>query len=390
MHGYSTAVDLVTKGLADEIEAGNLQACLSDPTLGNLLEQRGYLTTRSEADEAEFVSRIKEMFWKKQPFLVDFALRLRPVNEGGADHLGEPGFIDNLFLAINELRGIHLGCPVEVDMRGAKLSPSGILPDIFSRAYDWGFKINLLIEDCQISEVVEQVEEAQVVKVSVCLPEADESWTAGVFSDAKYPFRHLLELVGKQAQVECLVNVDRMSTQSFDRLLDNLRAAKERIETDNDSQMVLVPMTAGADSPLAGVIPLREERLADYRQLENHLWSQRMVRFRPCFSPEDVRINIFSSGEIFQLTAFGRNRRQTGRVGPEGYEIESVEIPASDEERPMPQLPAECRDCNLSLMCGGNCEVWNPDVGEHFRQKAARLVTIPFINRVYAQTQKAL
>ncbi len=391
IHGYSAAVDVLRINLASNLEASNLQACLAEASVEKFLEQRGYLTTKSAEEEDQFVSKINEIFWKKQPFLIEFEIEPGSATEGETAHLNDPGYVDNLFLAMNELREINVGSVLEINALQLDTGRLGVLKKFFSLARDWDFKLHLVINYSQLQEVAKYIVREAVEKLSIHAEEPDESLIAprNISTDLNYPFDCLLGLIAKEVRIECLVNIDRLSQEAVKGLINNIRLTRSLILTGNEAQFVLIPTTHHNGSRETrmiadgvGVIPLRLDELSDYRQLEAHMWSERLVRFRPCFSQSNRRYEISSSGGIFLETDFGRRRTPVGQVLPGNYQIDLSVLEQPQERRSLNEVPDECAACKLSLICGGNCNVWDPAVGEHFKDKLTRLVTIPFLNHV--------
>lgn len=390
VHGYSAAIDILGAELAESLESNDLLSCTRDSDTRRLLEHRGYLTTKSREEEEEFVARIQRLFYDKQPYMVDFGFTFAPDSGAAADLLEEPWFLGNLFAAMNELRGISVGSPLEVDLRGARVSPSDVLPALLSMAQEWDFKVHLVVSEAQLEEVSTLLEEGQVTKLSAYVTRPRASWFPPPGGDPEpgNPFDYIPELLAKQMQLEFLVNVEELSALTLEALIDGLRGVRSQIHSENEAQLVLIPIAPGERKgarmlPVGvGLYPLRPEELPDYRQLETHLWSPRVVRFRPCFSPSDRRFHVYSSGEIYLVTEYGHGRKLVGRLNPDGHEVDSAAVEERAPQRGLSELPAECADCKLSLMCGGNCSVWNPAVGEHFREKLTRLLPVPLINRL--------
>lgn len=391
IHGYSAAVDVLRTGLASDIEASNLQACLAESSVEKFLEQRGYITTKSAEEEDQFVSKIKELFWRKQPFIIEFAVELGSAAEGEAALLEEPGYVDNLFLAMNELREINVGSVLEVNVLQLDVGRLAVLKNFFSLARDWDFKLHIIIDYSQLQEVAKHIVRDSVEKLTIQVEEPDEPLVAqrDGSADLNYPFDCLLGLIANEVRIECLVNIDSLPLEAVEGLINNISLTRSLILTGNEAQLVLVPTTHHNGSRETrmvadgvGVVPLRLDELSDYRQLEAHMWSERLVRFRPCFSQSDRRFEIFSSGKIFLLTDFGRGSIPVGQVLSDNYQIDLSVLERPSERKPLNEVPDECAACKLSLICGGNCNVWNPAVGEHFKDKLTRLVTIPFINHV--------
>ncbi|HEX7316269.1 MAG TPA: hypothetical protein VF297_20350 [Pyrinomonadaceae bacterium] len=390
VHGYSAAIDILGADLARSLDSNDLLSCTKDSDTRRLLEHRGYLTTKTREEEEEFVARIQRLFEAKQPYMVDFGLTLAPDGGGAADLLEEPWFLGNLFVAMNELRGISVGSPLEVDLRETRVPPADVLPALLSMAREWDFKVHLVISDTQLEEVSALIEEGQVTKLSAYVLHPRASWLLPPVGRAEpgNPFDYIPDLLDRQMLLEFLVNVEELSAPALGALVDGLRDIRSKIHSENEAQLVLIPIAPGDRKsarmlPIGvGLHPVRPEELPDYRQLETHMWSPRVVRFRPCFSPSDRRFSFYSSGEIYLVTEYGHGRKLVGRLNPDGHEVDSAAVEERGAARGLSELPAECVDCKLSLMCGGNCSVWNPAVGEHFREKIARLLTVPFINRL--------
>jgi radical SAM protein with 4Fe4S-binding SPASM domain len=386
VHGYSAAVDILDKSLIEKLEENNLTQRWADANVERLLEHRGYLTTKTDTEETKFFTQIQQLFWDKQPFMADFALDL-----AAEENLNEPEFIGNLFAAFNELRGSSIAGTLEINLLKLKAGSLEALPALLTAAKAWDFKVHLIIRDTQLEQVSALVEEEQATKVSIYFLEPKASWFTSAASDARrsYPFNYIVEFIAKQMQVEILVNVEALPSDCLSVLLSTLRAIKSKIHSENEAQLIFIPITPDGSERNAriiaegiGMIPLYPEEIADYRQLENHLWSQRVVRFRPCFSPSDRRFSISSSGEINLATNFGHSMKLIGHVSSTSYDIDHTALEVDGGKKELSELPAECDSCKLSLICGGNCHIWNPSIGEHFTQKMARLLTIPFINQV--------
>src|SRR6185369_7418169 len=384
VHGYSVAIDVLQSGLAENLKDNNLKSCLEDSAVWRLLEQRGYLTTKSDEEEKEFVNRIQQLFFDKQPFMVDFGITF---SDDAGDYRTEPGFFDNLFMAMNELRGISVGSPLEIDLLKLNIAPSEVVPTLLSKAQEWDFKVHLIVSESQREEVGTLIDEGQVGKLSVYIFEPKDSWFTTLNGDTDSPFDHIRELISKQMQLEFLVNVDQLSVTALRSMVSNIRSIQSQIHSENEAQLIFIPITLDSNkrtprllSNGIGFLPLHPNEIQDYRQLEHHLWSPRVVRFRPCFAPSDRRFIAFSSGEIYLLTEFGHSSKLVGHISPDGYDIDTTSIEENVAGRTLSELPAECSTCKLSLMCGGNCNVWNSSVGEHFEQKMVRLLTVPFIN----------
>ncbi|MBI3653566.1 MAG: hypothetical protein HY231_21255 [Acidobacteria bacterium] len=391
VHGYSGAVDIFHNTLAEALEKGDFQACLKTSEVEQMLTQRGYLTTRTAAEETQFISQVNELYWNKQPFVTEFALTFKRPSATAENRLKAPGFIDNLLLALNELRGINAGCLLEMDLRELDADQLEVIEQLFSLAKNWDFNIHLMISDAQLQELAKFIRQELVLKLSVFIAQPDALWSRPRSAEQAmdYPFDCLLEIIDKEVQVECFINADDASDETLGDFLSHLQRLRQRIQTANDAQLILIPLTSQNGNRQArmlevwaGVIPLREDELADFRQLETHMWSKRMVRFRPCFAVSNRRYEAFSSGEIDLVTDFGRNRKAIGQVFADHYELASTDDEPAPSKHALQDLPQECLTCRLSLLCGGNCNVWDASIGEHFKQKAARLLTIPFLNQL--------
>lgn len=392
VHGYSSAVDMIDGSLAKVLEDGTVASQVDNAETGKLLATRGYLTTKTLDEEKAFVTQINKLFIDRQSQsrFTHFEISLAPRVAGENEYVSEPGFLDNVFLVINEIRGIDVTNTVRLNLLGADPSRLELIDKVFDLARDWDFKVEVIASEGQLQSVAPKLRKHLVAKLSILIESLGEDWLRDRDkAELDGPYSSIIDALSKHIRVECLAVVDSASREELSALLKNVGLVRSRLKADLRHHIVLVPITRKAGSRDAifvtenfGAYPIQLEELDDYRQVESYVWSGKLVRLRPAFSQLPRLYKLYSTGEIGLTKGFGEQEQVIGNVLPDSYAYDAAEAEEDFNGAGLEALPGECASCLLSLLCGGNCNVRQQSVGDHYRQKMARLLTIPILNVV--------
>jgi radical SAM protein with 4Fe4S-binding SPASM domain len=384
VHGYSLAVDIFSNKLARSLMQQELTPCHEDKPIEELLVQRGYLTGRSVDEENAFIHGVRDLFEKKKPSKTDFRLEL------GAAIAPERrrNLQEQAFLAISQMKGIESGGSIEIDSSSVDAVHVDGLEEAMLLARDWGLRTHLKISGKQLADAVDLLKIHQPARISICTRELDHHWTQpqnGAGADLP-PFRHILEIIAFQTAVELLIVTDDINDEALKSVFQNIDAIRARIYADGNRLLTAVPVTE-KEGPLVprnisnmAVFPICWSELPDYRQLQEYIWSSRLVRFRPSFLSFARMFDIDKFGNISLTVHPGRKHGIVGSVSEQGYQLDHELLDRLSVAHTTGELPAECRTCTLSLICGSNCRVADEREKEHFRDKLTRLGSLLLLN----------
>jgi len=385
VHGYSLAVDIFNRRLAGSLMEDDLQPCRDDKALEDLLTQRGYLTGRSAEEESTFISGVRALFSRKRPVVTDFILELGDCTSIDPHSTS----LEQAFLAINEIKGVESGGSLEIDLRGLGSGREDRAREATGLARDWGLRTHLTISHEQLAETVKLLKSYQAARVTLCVRNPDSSWIQ-THDDVAHadllPFRHILEIISLQTEVEVLIVVDDIDDNTVNLLFQNINGLRTRIHADANRLLTAVPVTEREDflvpknAGSVSVLPIRWSELFDYRQLQGYIWSPQLVRFQPSFLSFRRVFRINASGNINLTVNPGRKRAVVGSISREAYELDRGLLEQMSVAQTVNDLPDECRTCTLSLICGSNCRTAEAGEKEHFREKLQRLGSLLLLN----------